>query len=57
MKNGNRFVGQFLNGEITGFGIYYVNEFPIAQGDWKNGEFLGKGDGTSDLGALSNSDC
>lgn len=25
LKNGNRYVGNFEEGEITGFGTYYVN--------------------------------
>jgi hypothetical protein len=46
MKDGSRFVGDFLNGEITGKGTKTFECGMVYTGDWLNGERDGYGDCT-----------
>ena len=39
-KNGDKYIGDFTHGEITGKGVYYVDSRPVAAGIWHNGELI-----------------
>lgn len=36
-KEGKKFLGQFLNGKINGYGKYYDGEIKVAEGFWIDG--------------------
>ena len=42
-NNGNRYIGQVVNGLREGKGIYYFNDGDRYEGDFKNDKFEGKG--------------
>lgn len=37
LKNGNKYIGKFNEGAITGYGAYYENDKLVAEGVWVNG--------------------
>ena len=39
-KNGNKYIGDFAHGEITGQGTYYMSSNLVISGLWKNGELV-----------------
>lgn len=36
-KNGTKYVGTFVDGDIAGQGCFYENDKIVAEGIWKNG--------------------
>ena len=45
LKNGNKYVGEFVGGVISGKGAYYdVTGKLIAEGMWYDGKFVGHTD-------------
>jgi len=43
MRDGTKYAGQFLNGEITGFGVKQFNDGRVYQGEFLEGEMHGQG--------------
>ena len=40
-KNGDKFVGEFVNGTRTGSGVYTWKDGSVRRGDWRDGKFVG----------------
>ena len=58
-NNGERYVGQIINGLREGKGTYYFNNGDRYEGDWRNGKMEGKGimywiSGNRDMGDYRN---
>jgi hypothetical protein len=40
LKNGDKYIGDFMNGSITGHGVFYKGENPGIEGHWMKGELV-----------------
>ena len=40
-KKGDKYVGDWVEGERTGFGIYYYADGTSKSGQWEKGKFIG----------------
>ena len=39
-RNNRKYVGQFSNGYVTGWGILYENDQKLLEGEWEKGTFM-----------------
>ena len=40
LANGDKYIGDFMNGSITGYGVFYKGANIIVEGQWMQGQLI-----------------